>query len=192
MARVTPLLANGRLVLHYHTDLDHKMQMLCNIVLSSGVYHIQDTYGNLLNTNTEANNVGSIFAPIMSAASSFISWQLQLFSGGAYVLEDEGSLSVVGSAGTAAIPGHMNTFVFIDRLNIHVRLRQMGAAFGSYGHFGASQLSGAYAAIEAEFSNTLVGHLGAWWTGRSANPPRHFVALTTALNRKSRRRLGMV
>jgi hypothetical protein len=190
---VTPLVATGRLVISYTSDLPHKLQLLCNVINSAGTWKISDDGGVLYDPATIATTYVTFAKPAFSTASTFVGWLLERYSGGAYIEVASGSLGIAGTALNPAGAANQFTFVFRDRNNDIIKNVWLGVQSQFVPiKLGYGDLSGATLAFVNEMMDgSSGGHLGATITGRSGLNAKSFTSLVGALNRKARRRLGV-
>lgn len=190
--RVTPLNATGRLRIFYNSDLTHVLDLLCNVATSPSAA-ILDTFGTHVSGATASTEVLNAITAIFSTATTFTNWVLQQNVSGSYVPIDEGSLGVNGTAGLPTVPASQNTFVFRDATQKLASLRLLGTYEGAALKLGYAALNTANKAIADELLNGGAGHVGSWRTGRNGLPSgMRFINYVSGLNRKSRRRLGLV
>jgi FlaG/FlaF family flagellin (archaellin) len=189
---VTPLVPGYRLVIEYFSDLTHRAQLLVDAHSTGGSYVLDEFGGTTTPVATFAALYAATMKPVFHTTASFTTWILEQYSGGAYIQVDTGSLGVAGTNSTATAIGSQWTFKLIDTDNKQFALRILGLVEGDAFKFGYGQLSGPALTLVNELIDTTSGHMGAVLRGRSGTVQRRFVALTSSLNRKSRRRLGIV
>lgn len=189
---VTPLLATGRFVIHYTSDLSHRVDMLCDVHLASGVWKITNVVGDDTDGASAATQFVNVAKPFFAAASTFDTWEIQEFSGGAYIQRAVGSIGVAGTGGVPVAPGSMWTFTFRDQNNKAASCRLLGTVDGNANKYAYGVLASPTKAFVDELLNTATTHVGNWRVGRGGVSVSRFLSLVVATNRKSRRRLSLV
>lgn len=192
----TPILPNGRLTINYSSNgIAHKLRMRCNWTTSVLVpFVLQQASGSLIAVQDAADMVFTLIAPLYKAAQATMDgWQLDNYSGGAYLPLVTGSTAVTPSDTANTQVAQQVTITFRDPNYKKVRFiffeqRQTPAAKYSY-----SQLGGSYLDLVNSILDETDAGIGSWFCGRGDTPINglSYLSLVSSYNRKLRRRRGL-
>jgi hypothetical protein len=194
---VTPLTANAKLTIFYHVGpLTHKMDFLCNIThtvlaLITG-WSLDTQSAVVLDVVTALANLTPLIAAIMPTEGVLDTWELYQFTGGVYNPVVGGSIGTSGGDGAAHDEVGRMTAVYRISAGVKLRFVLLGSNIPTPQHTAMGALTGATAALINDFLNSANPHAGSWVRNRSAGFIASGTYITTSLDRKSRRREGLV
>ena len=194
---VTPLIATHRARIAYTVDLiHHNMDLLCSAVPAgtpSGFRMV--TYdATAQDADVLVQALAALLAAILpsAGAGNVDTWTLEQYSGGAYIPVYSNGIGIAGSNATARSAAARATAVYRDLHNYHVRNVVIGIALTAPTRGPIAGAGGAFGAYWNDFVNKTTTHAGNWVTGRDGNAFLTALEYTTSLDRKTRRRMGLI
>lgn len=193
---VTPLVATHRVLVHYQADtLSHTVHYLCSAVPASVTpsgFNFVTGAGAPIEVDAGVQALASFLKAMFDPSALLDTYELQEYVSGAYVPVWAGGIGLAGTTAATRSVANRGTTVFRDGNNILVRDVLLGISALAPQRLPVASLSGPFAAYINELKNGVSGHTGTWLTGRSGTRLAAALNLTISLDRKSRRRLGLV
>lgn len=193
---VTPLHATHRVRIEYTADgLAHSADYLCSAtpaaVTPSGFKFVTFS-GTNLEVDTGVQALATVLAAILPTTATIIGYSLQEYAAGSYNPVWANGIAASGGSSAARSVGNRLTLTYKDDLFILVKNVILGVAGGAPQKGSIASLGGVFAAYADALADITPGATGDWLTGRSAQRFRAKLNYVVSLDRKSRRRLGLV
>lgn len=194
MSGPTPIVPNGEVRLDYTVaSLVHQVRMRCSINNPAGPSpYLLDLFGGgTINWATAVHQFDALVSAFYHSDVAFGSWTLYQRVGTNYVPLDGASSTAAGTnTGDNQAAGQM-TLTAKNAANLLDKFVFLESSFlppqkvTSYPYGGAGTFMD-------DWINTASGHLGSWVLGRNGQPATRLLANVVTLNRKIRRRRGLV
>ena len=195
MPHVTPLVAPNRLSYGYHTSgQTHKMQVLChadNQIIGVPHNFLKNGGGTIL-VATAAAALAAEFAAQLLTTDVVDTWTLESYQSGAYIPIETGTLGTAGSQTAAGTPYSRVTGFYRDTAFNPVKVVEVCATYFVPVHESPAALPAPFSTFWLSFVTNSAGRAGEWVRGRSDAFLASATNITGSLDRKSRRRAGLI
>lgn len=191
----TPISASHQIDFHYKTNgLAHVLQLRCHATPSGGSYDLASYTGTNLPWTVNVDNFVTVLKPLFKASQDNIEKAvLQEYDGGTYNPLEEYSIGVDGTGTSGRVVAGQFTLMYRDAAFKRLKIVLMEPALGDVPiHQGYGGIGGALLAFVDDTKNVSSGHAGAWIRSRIDSHINQFIDITGSLNKKTRRRRGLV
>lgn len=193
---VTPILPLYRVQINFTADgLPHKQQIYCGAtpasVTPSG-FNMLTRDSSALETDAAVQAWCVLLEPCLPSAATFQAWELQVFSGGAYLTVFQNAIAAVASGVASRSVASRMTVTMRDTASLRFKNILLGVDLIAPQHGPRSAMGGVYGTLATAMTAPTGNNFGNWAMSRGAHYPNTVVAYTVSLDRKSRRRLGLI
>lgn len=195
MPHVQPLLATERVSFRYHTNnQDHVMQTYCQAV-SHAIAPTHDLVTSLAGTvdaDTAFQALAAEFAAQLLTTDTVDDYILEHWNGVTYVPIQNGSIGLAGSQTASGTPYSRITGFYRDEAFNPVKIVEICATYFVPLHENPAALPNPFKAFWQSWYTHATGRAGLWAQSKSAIFLANVENITGSLDRKSRRRAGLV
>lgn len=189
-----PIVANGQIDIVYVVGLtEHVAQWRCVIdnPAGGGPYNVNVLGGGSIPWTDAVDQAVALLVDLFHTSTAISEARLQHYDDGIYITLDNYSVGESGTQSAASQPTSQQTYTFKDTTNKLVKVVLLGGVEVPPYRDNYAQLNAAQQALVDDLLDGTAGKLGAWFTGRSENQLRRFIAVTVSINKKLQRKLGL-
>jgi hypothetical protein len=192
---VTPIVATHRVSFKYRTDgLVHVIQAYCDALpLGVGAGHtlVTRTLTSIL-AATAFSNFATQLAATLLTTDTVDDWTLEQYSGGSYIPVETGALGLAGSQVAAGTPFSRITGFYRTTTFKPVKAIVICGTYFTPLHENPTALPNPFKAWWISWYGVTSADIGWWAEARDASFLASNTFITGSLDRKSRRRAGLV
>lgn len=189
-----PILANAKIQLSYVSSepLTHKCNLNVDAAFTGGNWLVTDAAGGTQNWTTCVDQFWALMKPLYSASAAFGLATLFTYSSGIYIpVATHTPVTAVGT-GSASLLANQLTLTARDDLYNLDRIQLMGTNTPQPFFEVANLAGGTFGTIIADLENKTAGHVGNWYRSKDNQYINNMLNIVSTVNKKSRRRLGLV
>lgn len=195
MPHVQPLLATERVTFQYKTTAqDHVLQAYCQAV-SHAIAPTHDLVTSLAGTvdaDTAFQALAAEFAAQLLTTDTVDAYTLEHWNGSIYVPIQNGTIGLAGSQTATGTPYSRITGWYRDEAYNPVKIVEICATYFVPIHQSPASLPNPFKAFWQSWHTHATGRAGLWCQSRSGVFLASVSNITGSLDRKSRRRAGLV